>query len=301
MTVLDVPSHVDSQFVNAFFGLQLGAEVCMFIILLTALGSPTVKRNSTWYTFCFSWILFCISYTFTFIIGQQNSPTFGPCVTQAAAIYAAPILTGFTTLALAIDMLLGVRAAITTQIQPARRYSITLALLIVPFVVWLSMFLGFLAFGVSNPTLVRMGPNGTYCDLNSYTPSKISGLIVVLTTLLTLISEGYVATRLFRNRNLLHDRRFAAMAIRVMVFSLLGALGLGIGFAYVLFSEQAPAFDISTALLPVGAVITFGTHLDLLDVWLFWRGPRSDKTSQINDSKSSFSPIMSVPTPRSWA
>jgi hypothetical protein len=146
-----------------------------------------------------------------------------------------------------------------------------------------------------------MGPNGTYCDLNSYTPSKISGLIVVLTTLLILISEGYVATRLFRNRNLLHDRRFAAMAIRVMVFSLLGALGLGIGFAYVLFSEQAPAFDVSTALLPVGAVITFGTHLDLLDVWLFWRGPRSDKTSQINDSKSSFSPIMSVPTPRSWA
>lgn len=89
------------------------------------------------------------------------------------------------------------------------------------------------------------------------------------------------------------------MVLRVMIFSLLGALGLGwgtnlysvlsstnrnpsffrIGFAYVLFSEQGPTFDIITALrttsrfvwskkipltidpVPVGGVIIFGTHM----------------------------------------
>lgn len=58
--------HVDPRLVNAFFGLQLGGELGMFIIVLTAIGSPHVKRNSTWYTFCFAWILSCISYTFIF-------------------------------------------------------------------------------------------------------------------------------------------------------------------------------------------------------------------------------------------
>ncbi|KAJ7265953.1 hypothetical protein B0H12DRAFT_1230350 [Mycena haematopus] len=246
MTNIDSTSaNVDTQFVNAFFGLQLGAEFGMFVIILTAVGSPQVKRNSTWYTFCFAWILSCISYTFVFLIGQQNSPSFGACVAQAAAIYSAPILTSFTTLAFAIDMLLGVRAAIVAKLQPQRKYSITLALLIVPFFIWLSMFVGFLIFGVNNPALVRkgiiptpsqccrtsltiiLGPNGTYCDLDSVIPSKISGLVVVFATLLILIIEGYVATRLFRKRNLLQDRRFTAMAIRVMIFSLLGALGLG--------------------------------------------------------------------------
>ncbi|KAJ7367748.1 hypothetical protein DFH08DRAFT_4833 [Mycena albidolilacea] len=299
MTTIVSNPHVDPRLINAFFGLQLGGELGMFIIVLTAIGSPHVKRNTTWYTFCFAWILSCISYTFIFLIGQQTSPSFGACVTQAAGIYSAPILTTFATVAFALDMLLGVRAATTTQILPSRRYSITLALLIVPFFIWLLMFVGFLSFGLNNPALVKMGPNGTYCDLDSFTPSKISGLIVVVGTVLILVIEGYIATRLFKNRNLLQDRRFVAMAIRVMIFSLLGALGLGIGFAYVLFSEQGPAFDLITALLPIGAVVIFGTHLDLLDVWIFWRRPRSD-SRQNDDIKSTSSSIISVPTPRSW-
>ncbi|KAF7330894.1 hypothetical protein MVEN_02428900 [Mycena venus] len=302
MTNLDTGSHVDPQLVNAFFGMQLGGEFGMFVIFLTALASPHVKRNSTWYTFCFAWILSCISYTLIFLIGQQNSPTFGACVTQAAGIYSAPILTSLTTLAFALDMLLGVRAATTKQLPPKYKYSITLALLIVPFFIWLLMFIGFLSFGINNPALVHKGPNGTYCDLDTFTPSKISGIIVVLATLLIIIIEGqsnlYIATRIFKNRNLLQDGRLIAMAIRVMIFSLLGALGLGIGFIYVLFSEQAPAFDIITALLPLGAVIIFGTHLDLLNVWLFWRRPKSRDDSRINDPKSPS--ILSVPTPRSW-
>jgi len=188
-----------------------------------------------------------------------------------------------------------VRAA-SAQIPLRRRFWLTMTLLIFPLFIWLIMFVSMLVFGINNPKLVRKGPNGTYCDLDSGTPSKISGLIVVLGTIFTLLIQGYIGTRLVRNRKLFKDRRLIKMVLRVMIFSLLGALGLGIGFAYVLFSEHGPAFDIITALLPVGGVIIFGTHMDLFNVWLFWRPHRQNDVSE-NDSLKSAS-IVSVPTPR---
>jgi len=291
----DHDSHANAQLVNAFIGLQLAGGLGFLIIVLTALGSRNVKRNSTWYTFCLAWILSCISYTFIFLVGQQDSPNFGVCVTQAAGIYSAPSLTSCGTLAFAIDMLIGVRAA-SASIPPTRRYSITLALLIVPYVIWVFLLLGFLLFGINNPSFVIKGPNGTYCDLNSFTPAKISGLIVVSATMLTLLIEGYIATRLFRNRNILKDRQLIRMTVRVMIFSFLGALGLGVGVAYVIFSKQGPVFDILLALLPGCGIIIFGTHMDLINVWLFWRRPRgADRAMGEDDVKS---PSIYVPTPR---
>ncbi|KAJ6567421.1 hypothetical protein DFH09DRAFT_1314534 [Mycena vulgaris] len=306
-------SHVNAQLVNAFLGLQLTGGLGLAIIVLTALGSRNVKRNSTWYTFCLAWILSCISYTLVFLAGQQDSPGFGICVTQAAGIYSAPALTSCATLSFGIDMLIGVRAA-SGNIPPNRRYSITLVLLIIPFLIWLSLFLGFLLvggrfvsllnskkfkFGVNNPGFVEKGitpprPNGTYCDLDSFTPAKISGLIVVAATLLLLVIEVYIGTRLFRSRKLLKDRQLTRMAVRVMVFSLLGALGLGVGVAYVLYSKQGPVFDIILALLPVCGVIIFGTHMDLINVWFFWRRPRGG-ASETDELKS---PSIYVVTPR---
>ncbi|KAJ7499476.1 hypothetical protein FB451DRAFT_39763 [Mycena latifolia] len=286
-------SHVNAQLVNAFLGLQLAGGLGFSLIVLTALGSRNVKRNSTWYTFCLAWILSSISYTIIFLVGQQDSPQFGLCATQAAAIYSAPALTGCGTLAFAIDMLIGVRAA-SASIPIKRKHSVTLALLIVPFVIWLSLLLGFLLFGVNNPSLVQKGPNGTYCDLNSFTPAKISGLIVVAGTLFILVIEGYIGIRLFRSRKLLKDRQLTTMALRVMIFSLLGALGLGVGVAYVLYSKQGPVFDILLALLPICGVIIFGTHMDLINVWLFWRLPRG-AGSETDELKS---PSIYVPTPR---
>jgi len=287
---LDFTPHVDVQLVNVFLGLQLSGGVGFTLIVLTALCSRHVKRNSTWYTFCLAWIISCVSYTFIFIVGQQNAPHFGACVTQAAGIYSAPALTSCGTLAFAIDMLMGVRAA-STKIPPKRRQTITLALLTVPFIIWVILFVGFLVFGINNPAEVVKGPNGTYCDLTSFTPSKISGLVAVAATLLILIIEGYIGLRLLRNRKLLQDRQLKTMAIRVMVFSLLGALGLGVGIAYVLFSKQGTAFDIIMAFLPACGVSIFGSHSDLINVWMFWR-PRP--AAREEDVKS---PSINMPTP----
>jgi len=143
--------------------------------------------------------------------------------------------------------------------------------------------------------MVQKGPNGTYCDLSSFTPSKISGLIVVLATLPIIGIQGYTGRRLIRrNLNFLKDFALVKMAIRVMVFSLLGVLGLGIGFAYVLFSERGLVFDVIMAILPAAGVIIFGTQMDLVNVWLF-RRPTEDSDLD-NDLKSPSS--IYDPTPR---
>jgi len=293
----DLPDpDINPQLVTAFLALQLSGGFGLFLVVLTALGSQRVKRNSSWYTFLVAWIISCISYTLVFLFGQQNAPSFGPCVTQAAGIYSAPALTSSATLAFAIDMLLGVRAT-SPQLPLMRRKWVTLMLLFIPYVLWLAVFVGMLAFGVSNPAQTRRGPNGTYCDFVSDIPSKISSFITIGTTLVLLVIEGYIATCLIRNRNLLKDRQLSAMAVRVIVFSVLGALGLGVGIAYELYSIPGASFDIIMATLPLGGFLIFGTQMDLVNVWLFWRTQPPRPASQYADLKSAAIP--DVPTPRS--
>ncbi|KAJ7638343.1 hypothetical protein FB45DRAFT_902552 [Roridomyces roridus] len=258
---------VNPQVVGAFLGLQLSGMIGFAVVVSTATCSQNVKRKPTWYAFCAAWILSCLSYTLVFLVGQQDAPNYGVCVTQAAAIYASPGMAGCSTLALSIDMLLGVRASQTMSVR--RRYGVTLTLMITPYVLWLGLFIGFLVYGLQNPATVKMGPNGTYCDLSTVTPSRISGMIVVLSMLPLIVIQGYIGSRLVRNRNFLRDFKLVQMATRVMIFSLLGVLGMGVGFAYVIFSEQGPVFDIILAALPASGVLIFGTQMDLVNVWLF--------------------------------
>ncbi|KAJ6503044.1 hypothetical protein DFH09DRAFT_1289581 [Mycena vulgaris] len=235
-------SHINAQLVNAFLGLQLTGGLGLALIVLTALGSRNVKRNSTWYTFCLAWILSCISYTLVFLVGQQDSPDFGICVTQAAGIFSAPALCNFQF------VLIGVRAA-SGNIPPNRRYSTTL----VVGTEW--DILPYRFFQSVHPNL-RGSPQS-----------------------FTSFGTVYIGTRLFRSRKLLKDRQMTRMAVRVMVFSSLSALGLGVGVAFVLYPIRGPLFDILLA--------------DLINVWFFWRRPLSEaKTDELK------SPSIYVATPR---
>ncbi|KAJ6612135.1 hypothetical protein B0H10DRAFT_325342 [Mycena sp. CBHHK59/15] len=257
----DSDLHSNDQLVDAFLGLQLGGGLGLSIIVLTALGSQKVKRNATWYSFCLAWIISTISYTFIFLAGQQDSPNFGVCVTQAAGIYSAPSLTSCGTLAFAIDMLFGVRAA-SLNIAQKRKSSTTLALLITPYTIWLILFVGMLVYGLKNPAMVQKVRLDVFHSVQNQRPSlRLSG-------------------------------QSTQMTIRIMIFSLMGALGLGVGITYVLFSKQGPAFDIILACIPACGAVIFGSQTDLLNVWLFWREPR---VSEFDGEKT---PSVVVPTPR---
>lgn len=259
----------------AFVALQLIGGCGLFITLLTAMMGREVKRYSTWYSFGASWVFSCISYTLLAFAGQRTGPepVFGLCVIQMGLIYAAPSLTGCTTLALIIHMLLNLRRLLANA--PFRTNSgAVAALLIVPYIVWLAVFLGTLLYGTSNPDNVRRSPNETYCDSKNPLLSKISSLIVVCCTVLIVALQGVIALRLYQNRGIISgSSQSVTMVIRVMIFSLLGALALGVAVAYVITWKHDQAFDMLLASLPVLAFLIFGSQLDLLRVWTCRRNP----------------------------
>ncbi|KAE9397758.1 hypothetical protein BT96DRAFT_921215 [Gymnopus androsaceus JB14] len=76
----------------------------MTLILFSAILSQQVKRLATWYTFCLSWTISCLSYLLLFFFGEIHSPEPSNviCITQAALMYLVPTLTASTTLSLLI-------------------------------------------------------------------------------------------------------------------------------------------------------------------------------------------------------
>ncbi|GLB38954.1 hypothetical protein LshimejAT787_0601160 [Lyophyllum shimeji] len=262
----------------AFIVLQLVGGCGLLIVLLTAAIGRGVKRYSTWYSFGASWVFSCVCYTLLAFAGQRTGPDpeFGLCVIQMALIYAAPSLTACTTLSLIIHMLLNLRRLLANA--PFRTNSgAVAALLIVPYLVWLAEFLGVLLYGISTPDTVRRSLNGTYCNSKNPLLSKISALIVVCCTVLTVALQGIIALRLYRNRTVISGcSQSVTMAIRVMVFSLVGALALGVAIAYVVTYQHDQAFDMILASLPVMAFLIFGSQPDLARVWMC----RRDRTCQ---------------------
>lgn len=92
---LTVPEKTSyDRMITAFVALQLTGAVGLLLIIATATIGRGVVRYSTWYSFCVSWIISCLSYSLLFLAGQQSArpPPFGLCVTQSALIYFAPVL-----------------------------------------------------------------------------------------------------------------------------------------------------------------------------------------------------------------
>lgn len=87
-------SQASSAVVLAFDIMQLGGGAGLAIIMIIAGFIRGAPRLSTWYTFCFSWVVSSFSYCLLCFFGQQTGADPDPllCVFQAALIYAAPIL-----------------------------------------------------------------------------------------------------------------------------------------------------------------------------------------------------------------
>jgi len=272
----DLGSQASLPIIHAYIALQLIGGVGFAIILFTALLSRGVKRSPTWISFCASWVYSCFSYTLLSFFGQQTGKNLDHalCVIQAALIYADPALTSFTTLALVIHMWFTVRFLLAKE-PLVTGFITTIVLLAAPYLIWLVIFVGVLVFGLQYPDTVRMNLNGTYCDLNSSMPSKIASLCVIVATGFIVLIEVIIGLSLYRNRSVITGSGNAIrMVLRVMLFSLLGAVGLGVGIAFIVTWEHGPAFDLIMAALPVSGVIIFGSQMDLISVWMFWKPRR---------------------------
>ncbi|KAK0439337.1 hypothetical protein EV421DRAFT_855479 [Armillaria borealis] len=252
----DTVVEVQDSIIHAFDALEILGAVGFFLIASTAFLSHRVQRHITWFSFCVSWIMSCISYILLAIAGQalEAQPTFGLCVTQAALIYAAPPLTGCTTFSLAFYMHTHMRSSLDGSPVRGDALSMRLALLLGPYLIWFGIFVGILVSGIKQPQLIRKALNGTYCDVKSHIPSKVSSLVVVISTMGVITISGIT--------------EYVAAAVRVMTFGLVGLLALIVSAIYVFTNRQGSAFDIVLALVPNFGVVIFGSQVDIMRVWM---------------------------------
>ncbi|PBK99582.1 hypothetical protein ARMGADRAFT_1059684 [Armillaria gallica] len=267
---------------RVFDVLQISGAAGFLLIVLTAILSRHIQRHFTWLNFCISWIISCVSYTllvFTGTNGSKHVP-YALCVTQAALIYGAPVLTGGTTFSLAFYMYTHVKASLDHTSLGVDTFWLILG----PYLIGLGFFLGVLVSGIRQPSQVHKAQN--YCDLTSpfpYDPyaailvivlkgryrSKAAALVVALAATGVVLISVFVAVQLYRNRRRLgHGTLHVAAAIRVICFGIVGFLGFVISAVYVITWNQGPGFDIILALVPNFGVVIFGSQADILHAWI---------------------------------
>ncbi|KAJ7306214.1 hypothetical protein DFH08DRAFT_902391 [Mycena albidolilacea] len=266
----------------AFLGLFWLAAV-----LLTAAVSPAIHRSKAWFAHLGAWAAFSLSYVL--IIGRQTgpSPPHTLCLLQAGLIYACPVLVGVAGLCFLVDIYLGISAMLfEKQIHPG--WSIFLAAF--PYMFATCVFIRVLLF-VEDPTTVQRHTSHFYCHITNTINARICGILVLISGGCLLCLEAWIVAMLYMNkksvRNLSKsqtDSRYGLpIFVRFGAFTILYCFGAGIGGFTVAVGKVT--FNSWSVMLPTGSILAalvFGTQMDILKVWMFWRkNPTDDGVSSL--------------------
>ncbi|KAJ6625229.1 hypothetical protein B0H10DRAFT_660474 [Mycena sp. CBHHK59/15] len=274
------PAHTLRIWVRVFDVISAVGFLLLGAVFFTALLSPSVKRISTWYANILAWMVFCI--TPFLVVGHQTHldppPSFSACVVDSALMYASRPLAAFSSLALVLHLFFNV----STQLKhgEARPQHVFL-LLIIPPLLYIIFFLWTLMLGLLYPDLVELEPSGFYCHLKPAIPAIVVAAFVAFTTSCVIVLEVITGVLLYRNWRAfraLHMRHEHSVSLSILIrasaFGVLPMIGLALSFTtYVpnLVDKIFPAYNILLASLPTAAALIFGSQMDLIRVWIFWR------------------------------
>ncbi|KAK7436036.1 hypothetical protein VKT23_019338 [Stygiomarasmius scandens] len=264
--------------VHAFIGLQLTGGIGMVLLLLTTWVFRSIsKRKKTWYSFCISWIISCLSYCLLFFGGEQTIfdqevPTYRLCLAQAALVYSGPPLTGATTFALFLEVSWSVNAVLSGTLSANKSALVYHSLYIIPYCLWVVLTVSFLIYGHTFPATVQRDTANTYCVLNSTVPPILTSALVVVAALLVLITLGMLIFHLKKSQadqlRVLRSNYLKAFLIRLVIFVGFGVVAICIGIVYTFNRTPGPEYDLAMAALPVGGFIVFGTQKDIMKEWI---------------------------------
>ncbi|KAJ4496235.1 hypothetical protein C8J55DRAFT_553960 [Lentinula edodes] len=234
------PSSSSALFI-LFIVFQLIGLVGSILILFTACISKIVrKRHWSWFSFVFSWIISCVSYSLLAGAPIDWQPEYPLCLTQAALIYTVPTLTAFSSLALVIQVLVSVRALAAIHINPTSITSNdggntslhrlwTFLLLLIPYLSGAGMFAMSLVIGLRDRGTVRREPGGFYCNMENPIPrthkfirrGKLSAAIVAAIMLICVSLGVTICVILRKNWNAVRSDVQVPLATvtRVLCFS----------------------------------------------------------------------------------
>ncbi|KAF5380783.1 hypothetical protein D9757_007106 [Collybiopsis confluens] len=308
--------------VKVFVALQFIGAALFLAVMLTAALTPRVRRYATWYTFCISWILSSLSYTLVIVINAYSngsnsdllvgSRAWEVCLTQAALMYASPILTGFSSLAMCLHVLLYIRAALQVPMLQVKAITTTL-LAVVPFIIYIIMFVVlFMVSGLSilvdtklikgkqlgraNPAAVQINPSGYYCHLELQGPGIAGSSVAILACVGVAVAETWMAVEVHRHHaSLPRASQPMAFIIRVLLFGFVDLFTLIVGLLFLIPSARNRG-NFLLSLIPLLGLLIFGSQNDILEVWKFWRRtPQQDATifdatSPVSDDAGHFAP-----------
>ncbi|KAF8198473.1 hypothetical protein BJ912DRAFT_951501 [Pholiota molesta] len=255
--------------IYAFIVLNLVGGLGMVLMLITAAMSAKVKRLPTWYSFCVSWVISTVSYSLLFISAEQftDTPLFYVCYIQASLIYSLPPTTTSTTLALLVQILLSFPDS-TSGRQKKISPLTTILLVMIPYTVFLAMFIGVSMFHTAKPDQLQKSNAGTYCNSKDDAWLRISFSIVAGISLIILVVQARLITKLYQSiRFLKSNPQSTATTIRGIAFTLLGFISLVLAIMFILLDKNDLAFDIVLSTFPVLALLVFGTQKDMFHAW----------------------------------
>ncbi|KAJ3004911.1 hypothetical protein NUW54_g4580 [Trametes sanguinea] len=254
---------------KVFLTFQFSGAIGLLAVLLTALFAPKVYRHFTWLNFCISWLIYCISYTLLAFSGQQTRPeppAYPLCLSQAALIYAAPVLVAMSTFSLVLQLLFTLTNALRpppkgTQPKELLRNAF---LLVSPYILWLGFIIAILVIGTKDPKDVRRSAGLVYCTIKTGTPGNITAVCVAAILLVMVGLDIYIGAVLYKNWRALRgsDRPGQipfSLILRVAIFSFFCVVGIGCAFVF-LSNVSAFAGNTIIALMPLIAFLVFGTQ-----------------------------------------
>ncbi|KAF5372967.1 hypothetical protein D9758_001747 [Tetrapyrgos nigripes] len=276
--------HPSIALIYVFNAICILGFLSLSAIVTVAWLSPSIQRSKTWYSFITPWIMYDV--VNLLLLGQQTGgePSHGLCLAQASLRYTVPVLAGFATIAMVLQLFLSVWFCLPVGNNSSARNSIGIyLLLIIPPGLSLFVFLEALVHGVQYPTKVVRSNSGQVCEISDGISMKISAVCVIVGMVSSMLVEMTVCRHWTAFRNLAkHDRQSrnwenCESTIRFTFFFLLALLSCAIGL--VLTFSQTNDWDpllnarcnIVVAILPVAVAVTFGTQKDILQTFIFCR------------------------------
>ncbi|KAJ3923812.1 hypothetical protein F5877DRAFT_62937 [Lentinula edodes] len=119
----------------------------------------------------------------------------------------------------------------------------------------------------------------SYCSLENPVPGKITAALVVVLVVPILVVNLLIYLSFRKHSSFLLERNYMSMFVRVSIFTLFGLVSAIVGLIFFFLNQidtnsrkVRVGMNIILAIIPVAAVLVFGTHKDLLNlVWPFRR------------------------------
>ncbi|KAL4256267.1 Fungal pheromone STE3G-protein-coupled receptor [Pleurotus pulmonarius] len=256
--------------------LQLISVLGFAILLLTFLLASSVSRSRPWVGFSVGWIIACLSYDVLFLAGQQHDPTpdRAICLVQAALVQSVPVLQATTNLSLIVDIWLLVGEFLQPSgISKRQLLTYRVSVVLLPHVFSACVFVGYILFGVYNPSTVQKPSYSAYCTIvYPSAPSAISTGLFGFFMLFAILFKLLFGWLLYQRWDYISNfRKCVTMIIRIMIFTTANGVVLILNVLLHVGIIEQPTVDITNAAFPLLIFTLMATEQDLLETWIFWR------------------------------